>query len=342
MKSKKIIIIIVSVVVVLSGILIIVFSSANSKTDTNIKDEKPIYLDKKDNIIGMDCYSLDFKRLNCDSDEAYINKNWYLKNNAPVQKVLVSLNDTDKDIFYVLKGNIEKNEDLLLIYDGSYKYSPNEQEYTYKRGLEILKELNWTNAKYVRLLTDNEARLLGCSEDTSCKWIHNGLSFIVSNNNENEKVMIVNSQGYLMDSMSSDPFEEKYDLRPVIQISSKYVKLYSTTSKLYFDKDGQRIEMTYLDGKLTNINIIKSYVNLSQTEYNNMENEISSREDSDMIKYSTRTGWHSGSYYIYEYIDISFENISLQELNKYISLSSKDITQEQLINEMKNNGYNQR
>lgn len=356
MKNKKLIFITIGVLalVIIAFLTIIIMQKNTIKTK---EEYKPIYLTLDDitNIKG--CYDWLENDISCnDSDNVYTMK---YKEKEYVQKVLVDLNNSDKAIFTVLKGNIEQDEDLLLIYDGLYALNENEAYYTYDRGLEVLSNLNWKNAKAVRLLTEDEAILLGCTEGSeACSWLveepeenqslinnslggHYGFGFTVYHESEFEndnRVYFVNAQGFLINEGFGNN-DDTYGLRPVIQINSKYVKPYFNIDKIYMEKENQLIYAKFVNDKLTNLKITNTYSNLTEEEYNQLIIESDEKVDTDNITFGRTASDIDGEREVIEYIYINCKNTTLDEINYLVSLSSLNITPSQFINEMKTKNY---
>lgn len=277
------------------------------------------------------------------------------KFNDTYEKVTVDLNGKDKAVFIVLKGDMNKEEDLLLIYDGLYVKSDDEAYYTYKKGKELLNNLKWTNASKVRLLTVDEAKLLGCtSEDETCDWmmeesdsevsVNNqlfgeyGMGFILERKDDSaNRVYYVNLQGYLMDDKEDEG--ETYGLRPVIQISSEYVKPFATVKKIKVKKDNQEVTAKFLKDKLTKLEIENNYSNLTEEEYNSLKSKIDAREDTDNITYSSSSMSFDSKREIHETISIKCKDALLEEVTEYIKISSLNLTSSQFIKEMETIGY---
>ena len=369
-KKTFITFLIISLIILILIALLIVFR--------NNKDFQKLYLTINDVSIKETqvCYDLEGKVVDCNRDYyAWSDIKKELLDKNPIQKVMVDLNGHDKAVFIVLKGDITKKEDVLLIYDGLYINSDNEAYYTYNRGLEVLENLNWENAKVIRLLTEEEAKLLKCDEETVCKWLmrepdnkngiknylfgYYGYGFTVYHEKQHDfdnNIYYVNAQGYLMSSgslgedVSSDP-NHTYGLRPVIQIDSKYVILHSITNTIKLSKDNQDLEAIFVNDKLTKITLKNTYQNISDEEFEELKNELDKKEenlrelnyeaDADIYIYS-RNSIKNGDLdnVIDEYISIDCSLIDLEKLNELIRISSLDLNSADFISEMKTNGFN--
>lgn len=354
MKNKKLIFISIGILalVVIAFLIVIIIQKNMIKTKDNYK---PIYLTLDDITNIQGCYDWFGNDISCDdSNNIYEIK---YKEKEYVQKVLVDLNNTDKAIFTVLKGNVEQDEDLLLIYDGLYALNENEAYYTYDRGLEVLNNLNWKNAKTIRLLTKDEAILLGCTEKSeTCSWLveepeenqssinnslggHYGFGFTIYHEPENDnRVYFVNSQGYLMKEAFGEN-DDTYGLRPVIQINSKYVEPYFDINKICMKKENQLICAKFVNDKLTNLKITNTYSNLTEEEYNQLITELDEKVDTDNITFGRTAYNFPDKREIIEYIYIDCKNITSDEIDHLISLSSLNITSSQFINEMESKNY---
>lgn len=356
MKNKKLIFIVIGglVLIIITLLTIMIIQKNGNKPN---EDYKPIYLTLEDitNIEG--CYDWLENDVSCeDNYNVYAIK---YKEKDYVQKVLVDLNDTDKAIFTVLKGNIEQDEDLLLIYDGLYVLNENEAYYTYDRGLEVLNNLNWKNTKAIRLLTEDEAILLGCTEGSeACSWLveepeenqssinnslggHYGFGFTIYHEPEFEndnRIYFINAQGFLINEGFGDN-EDTYGLRPVIQINSKYAKPYSDIDKIYMEKENQSIYAKFVNDKLTNLKITNTHSNLNEEAYNQLKKELDEKVETDNITFGGTSSNIYGEREVIEYIYINCKNTTLDEIGHLISLSSLDISPSQFINEMKNQNY---
>ena len=346
MKNKKVIFTIGGLALIIIIVLTIIFVQKNT---TKTQEYKPLYLTADDVTDIKGCYDLSTDYLYCSMEKKYI------------QKVLVDLNGTDKSVFTVLKGNIKQDEDLLLIYDGLYKASDKERYYSYDRGLEILDSLNWKNAKTIRLLTKDEAILLGCSnDDNACSWLveDSGENQSSENNSsdyyggftiyhepdseDDDSVDSVNIQGLLYSNKFAND-DNKYGLKPVIQINSKYVKPYSTISKVHMKKDNQLVNAKFINDKLVHLKITNTYSNLTKDAFNQLNLELNKKVNTDNIKYTISTSYKGDDNgfegEIFEDISIDCKNITSSEIKDLIALSSLNITSTQFISEMKVKNY---
>lgn len=355
MKNKKVIFVVVGILILIGVALSIIMIIPQNEEETK-EEYKPIYLTLDDitNIKG--CYDWLGNNVSCND-----NHNVYTieyKEKEHIQKVLVDLNDTDKAIFTVLKGSIEEDDELLLIYDGLYVLNENEAYYTYDRGLEVLDNLNWKNAKTTRLLTKEEAILLGCTEDSqSCDWLvenpevnqssinnslggHYGFGFSIYRESEGENddsLYFVNAQGFLIND--GGDIYDTHGLRPVIQIDSKYVKSYLNIDKIYMKKENQLIYAKFMNDKLTNLKITNTHSNLTEEEYDQLIIKLDQKKDTDNIEFGRTASNIYGEREVIEYVYIDCQNVTLNEVKQFISLNSLDITSSQFINEMKTQNY---
>ena len=161
MKNKKILFVSIGglALIIVTLLIISVLKNENKVQE----DYKPIYLTLEDitNIEG--CYDFTGNNVSCQNDDDVYTMKY--KEKTHIQKVLVDLNGTDKAIFTILKGDIEQNEDLLLIYDGLYTLSENESYYTYKTNIRRFLIIIFCSMKII----DKESRYNKC-EGTIIKY----------------------------------------------------------------------------------------------------------------------------------------------------------------------------
>lgn len=137
--------------------------------------------------------------------------------------------------------------------------------------------------------------------------------------------------------------DNKYGLKPVIQINSKYVKPYSTIGKVHMKKDNQLVNAKFINDKLVHLKITNTYSNLTKDAFNQLNLELNKKVDTDNIKYTISTSYKGDDNdfegEIFEDISIDCKNITSRKIKDLISLSSLNITSTQFISEMKAKNY---
>jgi len=339
-KHKKLIIVIttLALLLLLSIIIMIVV----------IKPEEtpPFYL-TPDDIYGINCYDENGNEISCDTGDLLTEEI------TEFQKVSVDLNGTDKAIFIVLSGDINKDEDLLLLYDGLYVLSANEAYYTYERSNQVLKNLNWSNAKTIRLLTEEETEKLGCTIDYSCDWLldsvdnqtginndfgHYGFGFFIqqdSNWKTGDSITYINVQGYLIDFGFSD---DTHGLRPAITINSKYVELYSTTKYSSLEKNNKSIDAKFVNDVLQTLSITMTHTFSTEEDADKLKDELEAKKDTEYINYGV-SSYYFDSYEVIEYITLDCKNMKESEIAQFISGNIKNMTYKEYYEHMMNDGY---
>lgn len=336
-KHKKLIIVITTLSLLLSIIIMIVVIKP---------EDEPIYL-MPDDIYDMKCYNSIGEEISCSTSDIKT------KEKTEFQKVTVNLNAKEKAIFIVLSGDINKDEDLLLLYDGLYVLSENEAYYTYERANQVLKNLNWSNAKEIRLLTEEEIEKLGCTQDYSCDWLldtvdnqtginnafgHYGYGFFIQQGDDwktGDSITYINMQGYLIDFGFSD---DTHGLRPAITINSKYVELYNTTKYSVFEKNNQKIDAKFVNDVLETLSITTTHTFSTEADANALKDKLEAKIDTEYINYGV-SSYYFDSYEVIEYITLDCKNMKESEIAQFISGNIKNMTYKEYYEHMMNDGY---